>query len=345
MRSHTNEQKWSWATAASIVLACITLAAWRADAARIIQVSPQGKVAQVRQVVVKFDEAMVAFGTASAPAPARVHCNDATASAGQGRWIDGKTWAWDFSADLPPGMRCSVELNDDLKSSAGHALAGPRRYAFETGGPFVQRVNPDGGEIEEDQAFVMRLNGPATEASVREHVWCESSGLGNRIPVKTVDASTRTALLARFRLQKDAARVLTLQCQQTLPSGAKMQLVYGAGVASPSGLANDVEKRFDYTVREPFAASFSCERENAKAPCTPLRPLRLQFNAPIARADAARIRLQGPNSTVQPSFSPDDKDPQTQSVEFAAPLPEHANLTIDVPANLKDVSGRALSNA
>ncbi|HEY3597006.1 MAG TPA: MG2 domain-containing protein, partial [Paraburkholderia sp.] len=47
----------------------------------------------------------------------------------------------------------------------------------------------------------------------------------------------------------------------------------------------------------------------------------------------------------QPSFSPDDKDPQTQSVEFAAPLPEHANLTIDVPANLKDVSGRALSNA
>ncbi|GAB7525634.1 MG2 domain-containing protein [Paraburkholderia sp. 2C] len=331
--------------------------AWHADAARIAQVSPQGKVAQVRQVVVKFDQAMTAFGAANAAAPARVHCDDASASAGSGRWIDAKTWAWDFKADLPPGMRCSIDLNDALKSSSGEALTGPRRFAFETGGPFVQSVMPGGGEIEEDQAFIVRLNGPATDTSVREHIWCESSGLGNRIPVKAADASVRTALLARFRLQKDAARILTLQCQQTLPSGTKMQLVYGAGVASPSGLANDVERRFDYTVREPFAASFSCERENAKAPCTPLRPLRVKFNAPIARADAEKIRLNVREGNIQensagstrasiaPTFAPDDKSTEVDTVEFAAPLPEHAELTIDVPAHLKDVSGRALSNA
>ncbi|HEY4351731.1 MAG TPA: MG2 domain-containing protein, partial [Paraburkholderia sp.] len=148
---------------------------------------------------------------------------------------------------------------------------------------------------------------------------------------------------------------LTLQCQQTLPSGTKMQLVYGAGVASasPSGLANDVERRFDYTVREPFAASFSCERENAKAPCTPLRPLRVKFNAPIARADAEKIRLNGAGvsnagntkASIAPTFPPDDKSAEVETVEFAAPLPEHAELTIDIPAHLKDVSGRALSNA
>ena len=76
--------------------------------------------------------------------------------------------------------------------------------------------------------------------------------------------------------------MLTLACQQALPAATKMQLVYGAGVTGPSGLANDVEKRFDFDVREPFTASFSCERENAKAPCTPLRPLRLRFSSPIA---------------------------------------------------------------
>ncbi|WP_353552637.1 MG2 domain-containing protein [Paraburkholderia terrae] len=318
---------------------------WRADAARITQVTPQGKVAQVRQVVVKFDESMVAFGAPDLPAPARIKCNDASASAGQPRWIDDKTWAWDFTADLPPGVACSVDLNDGLKSSAGQALTGPRHYAFETGGPFVQNVQPYGGEIEEDQAFVLRLNGPATDASVQQHVWCESSGLGNRIPVKNVDAATRTELLKRFRLQKEAARVLTLQCQQTLPSGAKAQLVYGKGVASPSGIANDVERRFDFNVREPFAASFSCERENAKAPCTPLRPLRVQFNAPILRTDAEKIRIKGPNGEIKPTFSADDKDPQTSTVEFAAPLPERTDLTIDLPPNLKDVSGRALTNA
>ncbi|WP_343656950.1 alpha-2-macroglobulin family protein [Paraburkholderia caribensis] len=345
MQSGTVKRQAIWAAAAAAMLGFLISVTWRADAARITQVTPQGKVAQVRQVVVKFDESMVAFGAPDLPAPARIKCNDASASAGQPRWIDGKTWAWDFTADLPPGVACSVDLNDGLKSSAGQALTGPRHYTFETGGPFVQNVQPYGGEIEEDQAFVVRLNGPATDASVRQHVWCESSGLGNRIPVKNVDAATRTELLKRFRLQKEAARVLTLQCQQTLPSGTKAQLVYGKGVASPSGIANDVERRFDFNVREPFAASFSCERENAKAPCTPLRPLRVQFNAPILRTDAEKIRIKGPNGDIKPGFSPDDKDPQTSTVEFAAPLPERTDLTIELPANLKDVSGRALSNA
>ncbi|WP_245253691.1 Ig-like domain-containing alpha-2-macroglobulin family protein [Paraburkholderia sp. LEh10] len=343
--SGTNKRKWIGATEAAVTLALLAAVAWRADAARITQVSPQGKVAQVRQVVVKFDEAMVPFGAPNLPAPARVKCGDAAASAGQPRWIDDKTWAWDFNADLPPGVACSVDLNDGLKSSAGNPLTGPRHYAFETGGPFVQSVEPYGGEIEENQIFIVRLNGQATDASVRQNVWCESSGLGNRIPVTDVDAATRTALLKRFRLQKEAARVLTLQCQQALPSGTKAQLVYGKGVASPGGIANDVERRFDFTVREPFAASFSCERENAKAPCTPLRPLRVQFNAPIARADAERIRLKGPKGDLKPTFSPDDKDAQTSAVEFAAPLPERAELTIELPPDLKDASGRGLTNA
>ncbi|BDC38495.1 alpha-2-macroglobulin family protein [Paraburkholderia terrae] len=345
MLSGTIKRQAIWAAAAAAMLGLLIGVTWRADAARITQVTPQGKVAQVRQVVVKFDESMVAFGAPDLPAPARIKCNDASASAGQPRWIDDRTWAWDFTADLPPGVACSVDLNDGLKSSAGQALTGPRHYAFETGGPFVQNVQPYGGEIEEDQAFVVRLNGPATDASVQQHVWCESSGLGNRIPVKNVDATTRTELLKRFRLQKEAARVLTLQCQQTLPSGAKAQLVYGKGVASPSGIANDVERRFDFNVREPFAASFSCERENAKAPCTPLRPLRVQFNAPILRTDAEKIRINGPNGEIKPTFSADDKDPQTSTVEFAAPLPERTDLTIELPSNLKDVSGRALTNA
>jgi hypothetical protein len=343
MRSSTFGQKWMWAAVTALGL--LAASTWRADAARITSVSPQGKVTQVRQVVVKFDEAMIALGTAAAPAPAQVHCNDATASRGQARWIDEKTWAWDFATDLPPGVRCTVDLNDALKSYGGHVIAGPHRYAFETGGPFVQEVNPDGGEIEESQAFILTLNGPATDASVREHIWCESAGLGNRIPVKNLDDASRAALLKRFHLKKDAARILMLQCQQTLPSATKMQLVYGVGVASPSGLANDVERRFDYTVREPFAASFSCERENAKAPCTPLRPVQVRFNAPIARADAEKFRLKGPGGTIAPTFKPDDKDPETSTVEFAAPLPEHAELTIDIPSNLKDVSGRALTNA
>nr|WP_322030388.1 MG2 domain-containing protein [Paraburkholderia sp. J76] len=319
--------------------------AWRAYAARAVSVSPQGTVAQVRQVVVKFDEAMVAFGAPDAKDPARLQCSSAAASAGQGRWIDGKTWAYDFAADLPPDVQCSVTLVDGLKSQAGNAVTGSSRFTFSTGGPFPVSVRPYGGEIEENQVFVLKLNGPATPASVREHVWCESGGLGNRIPVQPVDTATRAALLKHFRLDKESASVLTLACQQTLPASAKMQLVYGKGVAGPNGTPNDVERRFDFTVRAPFTASMSCERENAKAPCTPLRPVRIDLSAPIARADAQKFRLQGPKGEVAPTFTANDKDNEVSSISFAAPLPDHAALTIAAPAGLKDVSGRALANA
>ena len=340
------KQAWTLASAAAISLLAIGFlsAAHRTDAARTVSVSPQGKVTQVRQVVIKFDEAMIAFGDPAAKAPAKVHCSGG-ASTGSARWINDKTWAFDFAQDLTPGMRCSVALNDGLKSTAGNALTGPREYRFETGGPFVSSVMPGGGEIEENQIFVLRLNGPATEPSALQNIWCESNGLGNRIPVKTVDASARTALLKHFRLEKDSARVLTLACQQSLPAATKMQLVYGVGVAGPSGLANDVEKRFDFDVREPFTASFSCERENAKAPCTPLRPLRIRFSSPVLRADAEKIALQGPGGKATPKFDPDEKDSEISTVEFAAPLPEHADLSIELPNGLKDASGRTLSNA
>ncbi|GAB5099777.1 alpha-2-macroglobulin family protein [Caballeronia sp. HLA56] len=341
------KQKWILAATTLIAAFGMSVAMYRADAARVVTVSPQGKVAQVRQVVVKFDEAMIAFGSPSAAAPGKLACSGApaAATAGGARWIDEKTWAYDFNADLPPGVRCGIDLNSGLKSSAGNALSGPSHFAFQTGGPFVTRVEPSYGDIEEDQTFVLRLNGPATQASVLDHVWCESSALGNRIPVRTADDATRGALLKHFGLAKESDRVLTLACGQTLPSGSKMQLVYGAGVTGPSGMPNDVEKRFDYKVRDPFSASFTCERENANAPCTPLRPLRLMFTAPISRADAQKFALRGPKGTVAPHFDEDSKDAEVEAVEFAAPLPERTDLTIEAPANLKDVSGRTLANA
>lgn len=342
------ETKQKWMLAATAVLATVVfgIAIDRADAARAVSVSPQGKVALVRQALVKFDEPMIAFGSPGAPAPGKLACSGAPAAAlaGTARWIDAKTWAYDFPADLPPGVRCSIELSDGLKSAAGTALAGTRHFSFETGGPFVTRMLPRGGEIEEDQAFVLRLTGPATESSVLANIWCESSGIGNRIPVKLLDAPARAALLRHFRLDKESDRVLTLACEQTLPSAAKMQLVYGGGVAGPGGVANAVEKRFDFTVRPPFTASFSCERENAKAPCTPLRPLRLRMSAPVARADAGKIVLRGPGGDRAPRFDDNDKRSEVDTVEFAAPLPERAELTIAVPPGLKDVSGRTLAN-
>ncbi len=257
--------------AAPLAWAALCLGMWVtpfAHAARVVRVSPQGEVATVDQVVVKFDEAMVPAGDPRAQAPATVRCADASLT-GDVHWLEPKIWVYDFKQPLPPGAKCSVEMRSTLAAVSGTALSGTTRYGFNTGGPAVTSIRPSYGPIDENQIFILTLNGEAATETVRKNAWCETEGLGERIGVKSIEGDTRTALLKRFNLEKQAPRVVMLQCNRTLAAGAKMHLVWGAGIATPSGVPTKQARRFEYEVREPFTASFSCERENANAPCTP----------------------------------------------------------------------------
>jgi hypothetical protein len=53
------------------LLGCLlALAAWSSQAFQITNLSPQGEVARVRQVLAKFDDSAMAFGDPKAEAPA-----------------------------------------------------------------------------------------------------------------------------------------------------------------------------------------------------------------------------------------------------------------------------------
>ncbi|WP_394789436.1 MG2 domain-containing protein, partial [Rhodoferax sp.] len=321
------------------------------NAAQISRVTPQGEVARIRQVVLQFDAAAVNFGDPKAPAPAAVRCDDAQASKGSGRWVNEREWAFEFENDLPPGVRCTLQPNPDVKSSPGAYLKGATSYQFNSGGPFVQSIRPSGGSIDEEQFFTLQLNGAASAASVQANLWCAVTGLGERVAVRAIAGKDRTELLKAQGLDKAAAadplRFITVACNRRLPASAKVQLVYGKGVATPSGVPNAVEKRFNFEVREPFAASFSCERENAQSACLPIRPMRLDFNAPVARKLLQGIRLASGKDTLQPTFDEADSDADAvqTSVTFKSPFAEQAKFTLSLPADFKDASNRPLANA
>ncbi len=126
--SHVSKQQ-KWILAATTLLATLaaSVAMRGAETVRVTTVSPQGKVAQVRQVIVKFDEAMTPFGSPSAASPGGVTCSGAPAAAtrGNARWIDQKTWAFDFENDLSPGVRCTFDLTKGIKSDADNIISGP----------------------------------------------------------------------------------------------------------------------------------------------------------------------------------------------------------------------------
>ena len=120
------------------LLAAAGLVAGAAHALTVTQLSPQGEVARVRQVVAKFDAAAVRFGDARAPAPFTVSCSDADAARGTGRWTSDREWVYDFAEELPPGVRCTVTANASFKSPSSQQITSAGSYQFNSGGPFVQ---------------------------------------------------------------------------------------------------------------------------------------------------------------------------------------------------------------
>lgn len=367
--------------AAALLVLAAAGAVGSARAVTVQTLSPQGEVARVRQARATFSDSMVQFGDPRLPAPFEVRCTNDQPVTGSGRWVDDKTWVYDFTQDVPAGTRCAVKLKAGVKSLGGEAVTGTTQFAFSTGGPAIVRAYPSPGDdtqIEEEQIFALLLNGPATPASIEKFAYCEASGVAERLPVAVVTGQTRSDIIKAIGLVAQQARVVTLRCARPLPPDASVGVVWAQGIATPSGVPNSAERRLDYKVRPPFTASFTCERANARADCLPIRPLRIEFSSPVPRKLAERIVLKTPDGERHPLVEQnrgetderlvelssgglrkwffffsrskgevkiDPSESAVSAVQFNAPLPENASLSIDLPSDLRDDAGRVLANA
>jgi uncharacterized protein YfaS (alpha-2-macroglobulin family) len=318
--------------------------------ARVESFAPRGTVKKVRQVRVRFSEAMVPFGNPQANvAPFETECP----AKGSERWADPRNWVYDFDEDLPAGVRCVFRLRAGLKSLSGNELVGERNFAFSTGGPAITSSRPYEGStyIDEEQIFILWLDGDATEASVFANAGFAVEGVSNRIGVRIVSGAEKDAILkAEFRYMRELPRHLVfLQCKQRFPAGAKVSLVWGRGIASPTGVTTEQDQILPFVVRTPFAATFHCQRENPQADCIPITPMRISFSAPLRASMVEKALLAGPAEKrwlpkLQASDAEGDEKYIT-GVVFEGPFPERSSFTVNLPGGLADDSGRPLSNA
>ena len=341
-----------------------------AQAVTVQTVQPRGSVSSARQVQVDFAQAVVPLGQPDAAAPVEVQCSSNAAAGGQGRWLNEKRWVFDFADVVVPGNRCSVTANAQFRALDGSAITGFAEHRFETGGPAVQSIQPyTWNDIDESQHFLITTDGIATPQSVLEHTWCEVGDVGERIPVRLLNAEERSQVLRATWNEQDAEKnpqnYIALACQRRLTPGADVKLVWGAGIASPVGVATKKRETFDYTVRKPFTAVFTCQREKADKKCIPILPMRVDFSAEFDSAWLSKIKLVGAGKEWPAVVAADDTDeaqaqdaqaqqdgqaapaaPQLISqVVFAGPFPEDTQFRLEIPADLKDDADRPLSNA
>ncbi|PKP92662.1 MAG: alpha-2-macroglobulin, partial [Alphaproteobacteria bacterium HGW-Alphaproteobacteria-16] len=356
--------------AALVALALTPIAAWGDASPQVVLATPGMGDGAIERYTIRFNQAMVPLGDPRAAAPVKVTCP----VGGEGRWVDQQTFVHEFAAPLPGGTTCRIELVDNLKSLSGFGVTGTRSFTVDAGGPTVKAMLPSrwGGEIEEDQAFLIAANMPATRASIAANAYCAVEGIGERIPVELLGAEVpakfiqdlnpdrwevrnflRDAGAAETLPEKaeDRAKVLAgvvaLKCGRPLPPGRDVSLVWGAGIAGAGGKTAGADQRFDFTVRKPFTARFECSRVNPQAGCSPVQQAWVRFTARVPRDQAEAIRIELPDGkTIAPTLSDDDKRSNTISdIKFANPLPASTDAKLVLPAGMKDESGRAPSNA
>ena len=333
-----------------LIAGALLLAAGASGAATIQTFSPQGEIRSVRQVAARFSESMVKFGDKDAPQPFTIACD----SPGKGRWIDDKNWVYDFERDLPPGTRCTFKAKTDLKPLAGGSLTGKTDYAFSTGGPAVMNTQPYTGSqsIDEEQAFLLYLNGAAHLPSVREKAYCVAEGVGERIGVELIEGAPRAELLKALKREKEIPndKLLILKCKQRLPSGADLTIVWARGIETAGAdaaarVAVSKDQPLKFKVRPEFRVSFTCVRENAQAPCSPHQQMRLEFTGNVARDIADGIRLKAGSASYKPAWDREETDAVVRGVTFKPPFPETTEFTIELPAKFADDIGRTPANA
>lgn len=333
----------------ALVLVALCLLARSSDAAprqpQVGEFSPQGTVKNVRQVVARFTDAMVPFGDPRpAVAPFVIDCPEK----GTSRWVDSRTWVFDFARDLPSGVRCGFNVTPELKTLAGQALAGTPVFEFSTGGPAVTSVLPyDTESIDEAQIFVLQLDGPATDASTVAHAWFRIDGVGERVESRLITGVERDTVVNGLKNYNLTGSLVVLQARRQFPNGGRVDLVWGKGISSPSGIVTDQDQVFEFTARPAFTAQALCDRTNAKADCIPFLPLRIRFSAPVSREQALQVSVVGPDGRRFAALPPADEGKAAFLSELVVkgPFLEQALYRVELPVDLRDDAGRSLLNA
>lgn len=336
--------------------------------ARVELFSPEGEIREVRQVTARFSAPMVALGDPRLADPFDVDCP----ATGKGRWADARNWVYDFDADLPAGLKCTFTLRTDAKTAAGGALAGTRAFAFTTGGPAIIDGYPyEGWElVDEEQIFLVKLAAPAKTATIEQHAHCSVAGIEERIPVEVLSGATRAAVLKEraslgyqyfrllwkrgqesyVKLRSDALdraeeQIALVKCNRRLPPATSMQLVWGQGIETTSGVPTSQTQTLAFKVRPAFTARVQCTRANARAGCMPMQPINVLFAAPVPRELALAVRIKTQDrKELKPSAPPETNAPTLEMVTFKGPFPDETNVSVVMPAQLIDDAGRPLEN-
>jgi alpha-2-macroglobulin len=283
---------------------------------------PQLDHSRPHELVWSFPRAVKDWGKEDSK-QVQLKCQNAEVPDYQLRWSNAQTLKLILSQNLEPGSICQATV----------AFIPRERFSFTVPLVKVTSATPwNFLELEEDTAFVIETESVVGHGKLADLAYVEVEGLSEKIELDAITDITRDQVLDSIYRERDP-RSIVLKPRRNFPLGKSIVLVI------PEGQTFAFRK--EGRIRKPFSVSVTCERTKAEAPCSPLGKIGLEFNAPVRLNDLNGVGLQQGKDIHLPHL-PDAAEVSTLS--FPIRLKPDAEYQVHLPSNLKDISGRSLSN-
>jgi hypothetical protein len=253
---------------------------------------------------------------------------------GVARWADERSWPTTRRRTCRPASPAASRSAGG--KFRGRGAAGRREFRHDRRAGRATAQPWPGQRIAEDQRFVLRLDAPAEPRSVEAHAHFQVEGLPEPVGARVVTGADRDEVVKRTTREPSPAD-LVLEARQRFPAGRRVELVWGRGVATPSGIATREAQRFEFRVRDALALQIPPARERARG----LPAARRWANhRPVASDAARRIRLRrwrACRAAAEPGYDEDagalpqyaDPRPSRRTAATASSCPPSCATTPD----------------
>ena len=323
----------------------------------IVDVAPMGRHAWVREVHVRFNQAVVPQDL-EAPDPTPLfHIEPPLA--GRARWRAPDHLVFEPASDaVVPATRYTLRLTGPLRGQDGQPLADARTWTFETAPPGIDSVAPGyDEELATDVPVLLEFNQTISAAALAahlearayppierpaddpaiDHVPRKRTAAGTRVPISVRPASKRD-LIAADQSWRDPqpATLFAIHPASRWPGAREVELILRPGLTGERGpLPTDAAWATEFTTPHPQSLeSMTC---TAAAPCGTHEELVLRFRNDVPEDQLTKFSVS-PRVADLEAHNYSDANAVTLTGEFRP----GTTYTIRTRPGLKDSHGQTL---
>lgn len=223
--------------------------AWSASSLSVIQFLPQGEVAELSRVVVRFSEPIRPLGSMEQPAassPLRLTATGGELPPGEFRWLDPSTLAYLFAAPVEHPLLLEAAIPSGLAALSGNTLDKETRWSLSTRPLALSLPDPETPLPRTGAHITFYSNYPLDEERLPHTLRLCAAPDGPDIPLKRIEGPAQGQWPPAYfaPTAKDGSRLwaYTAHVDGEIPKNSRPRLEFARGTAFRDGATTETSQ-------------------------------------------------------------------------------------------------------